>query len=142
MKITLCGSTRFVKAFADWNAGLTLAGHVVYGLAMHGRQTSDKGKPEELELITDDEKIVLDLMHLAKIEESDAVVILNVDDYTGESTKRELRWAQLRGKQVFYLENARRGVGVIGASVWHIYSTDDKPLLSSAGRKYFKAYGE
>ncbi|MBU6321671.1 hypothetical protein KGO04_04020 [Patescibacteria group bacterium] len=33
-KIVLVGSTRFSKAFAEWNARLTLQGHLVYSVAL------------------------------------------------------------------------------------------------------------
>lgn len=83
---------------------LTLAGHVVYALSMHGRQAGDVGKPESLTPVTDEQKIVLDLAHLAKIEESDAILVLNVGGYTGDSTKREIAWAKMRGKIVYWLQ--------------------------------------
>ncbi len=141
MKITLCGSTRFQKAFSDWNAALTLSGHVVYALAMHGRQASDVGKSEDQPLVTDDEKIKLDLMHLSKIEESDAILVLNVDGYIGESTAREILWTKMRGKDVYYLNNTQIGTGCLGMSVWHIYSAFDttKPIAVSGG-DWIKSY--
>lgn len=105
MKITLCGSTRFIDAFAEWNRRLTLAGHVVYALSMHGRQVADIGKPVDLQVVTDKDKVVLDLAHLAKIEESDAILVLNVGGYYGESTTREIAWARMRGKAVYWLES-------------------------------------
>jgi|SRR6185437_6040314 len=141
MKITLCGSTRFQKAFSDWNAALTLSGHVVYALAMHGRQASDVGKSEDQPLINDAEKTKLDLMHLSKIEESDAILVLNVDAYIGESTAREILWARLRGKEVYYLDNAPMGVGFLGTSVWHLYSTFERSTpVSKSGEEWIKSY--
>ena len=97
MKITLCGSTRFKEEWAIANAMLTLAGHVVYSVAMwsHG----DKIDPSPAE------KQRLDLVHLMKINASDAIFVLDVDGYIGESTKREIEWARLRGKLVYYLSS-------------------------------------
>jgi hypothetical protein len=98
MKITLCGSTRYMEAFQSANERLTLAGHVVYTVAMfsHRRETPP----------TAWEKTVLDLVHLRKIAESDAIMLIGREagsqhPYIGESTRRELEWARLLGRSVF-----------------------------------------
>lgn len=104
MKITLCGSTRFIEQYNAWNRWLALQGHTVYsvaGSAKHGWE------------ITNDEKETLDLVHLNKILNSDAILVINCelvpgDDiqlydkplYVGESTRREIKWAKLLGKIV------------------------------------------
>lgn len=110
MKITLCGSTRFNDEFAVWNARLTLAGHVVYSLAIVSKQEGDLGKEHISQTISEDDKNRLDLVHLAKIEESDAIVVLNRDDYIGQSTTRELMWARMRGKKVYWLEDSKHHI--------------------------------
>lgn len=104
MVITLCGSTRFKSAFMEWNAKLGLKGHAVFNLSMFGREESDAGKPSENIVITEAQKITLDLVHLAKIDVSDAIFILNVDKYIGFSTRREIEWARMRGKEIIWLE--------------------------------------
>lgn len=103
MKLTLCGSTRFREAFVKTNADLTLKGHIVYSLGMFAKQASDVGKPDENPLITDHDKVILDLVHLNKIEHSDGIVVLNVDGYIGDSTYREMLWAWMRHKDIFVL---------------------------------------
>lgn len=102
MKICLCGSARFERAFHEWNERLTLDfGHVVYSLAVFPSQ-----KNGEKMWYSDDDKEVLDLVHLAKIEESDAVLVVDTlslgadAPYVGDSTRREIRWARMRGKIV------------------------------------------
>lgn len=107
MKITLCGSTRFRDLFASVNEELTLNGHTVYSLGLYGREASDKGKEGCVD-VTENEKILLDLVHLSKIEESDAIVVLDKDSYIGFSTKREIIWARMRGKKVFWFEPGKR----------------------------------
>lgn len=103
MRITLCGSTRFEPLFHEWNLKLALAGHTVYSLSAFGRQASDIDKDNEL-ILSDAEKITFDLVHLDKILNSDAIVVLNVSNYVGESTSREIQWARMRGKLVYWLE--------------------------------------
>lgn len=94
MKITLCGSTRYMDEWHEWNGKLSMAGHIVYSLAFFQRDFHDQSEGP---------KVMLDLLHYAKIEESDAIFVLNKDDYIGESTKREVAWARIRQKKVYWL---------------------------------------
>lgn len=95
MKITLCGSTKFMDEFEKWNRDLTVAGHVVYTVmaSVHGDY-----KP------TEKEKEQLDLIHFAKIVHSDAIVVLNKDGYIGFSTRREIKWAKIMERIVLYID--------------------------------------
>ena len=111
MKIALCGSAKFEQQFHEWDEQLALAGHITYSLAVY--PSSKEGNKDWYD---DAQKQTLDLVHLAKIEESDAIVVLNhfledgiksrpgpVQGYIGFSTAREIEWAKIRGKQVYYL---------------------------------------
>ena len=106
MKLCLCGSTQFMDQFHQAAVALTLKGHVVYTVA-----TSVKGdfKP------TDEQKMVLDAVHLRKVFESDAVIIIGRREdgsvYLGESTKRELMFATLWGKDIGFWDPEREVVG-------------------------------
>jgi hypothetical protein len=99
MKVCLCGSTRFMDQFHAANVALSLAGHVVYSVA-----TSVK----EDFIPNSDEKMLLDLVHLRKIEESDVVMVVGKQPdgstYIGESTRREIAWAKILEKQVLYYQ--------------------------------------
>jgi hypothetical protein len=85
MRITLCGSARFEAAFHDYNEKLTLLGHTVYDLAVHS-----SFKNGEKNWYDEQTKIMLDLIHLDKILNSDAIFVLNVNGYYGDSTRREI----------------------------------------------------
>lgn len=102
MKLCLIGSTRFIELFHEYNRRLTLAGHIVYSVAMFGRQPGEEvTKPNNVE-VTDRQKRRLDLVHLKKILESEAVVIVSDETrYIGDSTRRELDWARLNGKRAY-----------------------------------------
>ena len=102
MIFTLCGSARFEPVWHEANKQLGLAGHISFALMTYPSVEGGKS------WYTDAQKWTLDLAHLAKIEESDAVLMLNVDDYLGESSLRELEWARMRGKMIFWLENSSR----------------------------------
>lgn len=97
MIITLCGSARFEEEFKKWNERLTLQGHVVFTLSgypsYHGGQ-KDWYKSEQ--------KRILDEVHCKKIDASDAILVLNYDNYIGESTAREIQHAINTGKRIKY----------------------------------------
>lgn len=100
MKLTLCGSAKFEDLYHEWNEKLTMAGHVVYSLAVFPSR-----KNGEQVWYTDEEKEKLDLAHLAKIENSEAIVVINKDGYVGYSTRREMRWARLLEKDIYFIES-------------------------------------
>jgi hypothetical protein len=96
MKLTLCGSLRFEPYWHEANKQLGLAGHICYSVMTFPSIEGDKT------WYTPEQKWILDLVHFAKIEESDGVVMLNIDDYLGENSLRELAWARMRNKKVFW----------------------------------------
>lgn len=93
-RITLCGSTRFKDEYALWNKRLTLAGFIVYSVSGFGHAGDS---------FSEEEKERLDQVHLAKIDNSHAIVVLNVGGYIGDSTRREIEHAEATGKEVYYL---------------------------------------
>lgn len=98
MKITLCGSLKFETEIQAWHELLALVGHTVYGMVV---LPSQKGGIKDW--YSNAEKQTLDLLHLSKIEESDAIFVVDVEGYVGESTQREIEWARIRGKRVYRL---------------------------------------
>lgn len=99
MRITLCGSGRFEAQFKEWNERLTLAGHVVYTLSVYA-----SFKEGVKDWFTDSQKATLDEVHKLKIENSDAILVLNVGDYIGESTRSEIQHAAYHDCCIFFLE--------------------------------------
>ncbi|KRE42697.1 hypothetical protein [Knoellia sp. Soil729] len=100
--ITLCGSTRFEAEFAEVNQRLTLEGCVVISLEMFslpdladGDWTADSSQLEGR----------LRDVHLQKIRMADEVYIVEPGGYVGESTRREIAYAQSLGKPVRYLSH-------------------------------------
>tara|TARA_Y100000114_G_C11764120_1_gene332363 strand:+ start:45858 stop:46394 length:537 start_codon:yes stop_codon:yes gene_type:complete len=109
MKITLCGSARFEDYFKFWNEQLSLCGHVVYSLSVY---PSDKQSGKDW--YTEEQKQVLDQVHLDKIRNSDAILVLNRHAYIGESTMKEIEFARNLGKTVYALESWGKGYGIAG----------------------------
>lgn len=97
MIITLCGSARFENEFKDMNIRLTLEGHIVHTLAQY---PSDAGCKE---WYTPKQKEILDEVYLRKIDNSDGILVLNVDGYIGEGCKKEILYALSKNKRLFFL---------------------------------------
>ena len=95
--ITLCGSTRFKDAFLATQKHLTLEGNIVISVGLFGHSGDN-------EVWTESTKEMLDDMHLRKIDLADEIFVINVGGYIGESTRREIEYAQVTGKTVRYLE--------------------------------------
>lgn len=102
MKITMCGSLsstmtahlQHEKKMQTCYEKLAFAGHTVYSIFAVPSRRDDGYTPEQ--------KQMLDLLHLAKIEESDAIFVVDVHGDISESTKREILWAEIRGKRIYY----------------------------------------
>ncbi len=95
--ITLCGSTRFKDQFLETQKRLTLEGNIVISVSLFGHSGDD-------EVWTPGTKEMLDNMHKRKIDMADAIYVINVDGYIGESTRSEIEYATKQGKTVMYLE--------------------------------------
>ena len=53
---------------------------------------------------TSEQKAVLDALHLRKIDLADRVLIVNPGGYVGESTQREIAYAQAAGKPITFTD--------------------------------------
>lgn len=96
MKLCLIGSSRFMDKYMEINRKLSLAGHVVYSIATRSSSVDPQIGPQ-IGPLTADEKETLDLVHLLKIQESDACfLITDAARYVGESTRREMKWAVMQ----------------------------------------------
>ena len=95
--VCLCGSGRFKEAFEKAEFEETLSGKIVLTI---GCNTKD-----DFDLLY--YKPMLDELHLRKIDLADEVLILNVGNYIGESTKKELEYAKKHNKKIRFLEEER-----------------------------------
>jgi hypothetical protein len=100
--VCLCGSTRFSEAFQKASLGETLAGKIVLSIGCNMKSdTAIFGNMTQAEQA--DIKAKLDELHKRKIDLADEVLILNVGNYIGESTRSELEYARAHGKTVRFL---------------------------------------
>ena len=97
--ITLCGSTKYKDEFLMVNKWLTLQGNIVISVSMFGHV--DK------EPLTLEEKITLDAIHKGKIDLANEIFVVNVNGYIGESTKKEIEYADSKGKKIRFLTDEK-----------------------------------
>lgn len=94
--VTLCGSLRFKKEMMEVAEKLALLGDCVLTPVYPTSENSVRTK-EQL--------IKLRKVHFKKIELSDAIFVVNVNNYIGESTKLEIEYAKKLGKEILYYTN-------------------------------------
>jgi nucleoside 2-deoxyribosyltransferase len=99
--VCLCGSTRYYDAFQRANFAETMAGRIVLSVGFYPHSAGQAHG--EWIGITPEEKEDLDRLHLRKIDLCDEILVLNQDDYVGQSTMRELGYARAAGKRVRWL---------------------------------------
>ena len=99
--LTLCGSTRFKDEFLEAQKRLTLEGNIVISVGLFGHSGDDV-------VWTKGVKDMLDRQHLAKIDLADEIYVINVGCYIGDSTRREIAYAEFKGKSITYLESCRK----------------------------------
>lgn len=117
--ITLCGSTRFKDEFLEAQKRLTLEGNIVISVGLFGHSGDDV-------VWTEGVKDMLDRQHLAKIDLADEIFVINVGGYIGDSTRREIAYAEFKDKSIKYMENSKK------ASIYENYAALRE--LHDAGR--------
>ena len=89
-----------MQAFHDVGWQLTLAGKIILSVGVC-KHAEDHGG----EALGQDVANMLDELHLRKIDLADKIFVLNVGGYIGESTCKEIEYAQRHNKPVLYLES-------------------------------------
>ena len=91
--ITLCGSLKFKKEMMTIAEKMALDGYCVL--------TPVYPVSEKMER-TKEQLIKLKDAHFKRIELSDAILVINVDNYIGDSTNLEIDYAKKLGKEIIY----------------------------------------
>lgn len=92
--IPLCGSLKFKDEMMEIAEKLELKGNCVIPPIYPTNLDKDA--------YTDEEAEILDKMHKEKIKLSDAIFVVNVHSYIGESTKSEIEFAKSLNKEILY----------------------------------------
>lgn len=98
--ITVCGSNKFTKEMTEITEKMTFKGNCMLTPIELMKSTKDA--------YTKDEMMMLDKMHKEKIRISDAILVVNINDYIGNSTKSEIEYAKSLNKEVLYYTDLMR----------------------------------
>lgn len=93
--ITICGSMKFVREMMEISEKIELQGNVVL-MPIYNPSRPNK------EAFTNEEILILDEMHRERIKLSDAILVVNIDGYIGNSTSKEIEFAKLLNKEIIY----------------------------------------
>lgn len=100
--ITLCGSTRFKNEFIEAQKKLTLEGNIVISVGLFGHAGDSEVWENMDEGTLTKTKEMLDDMHKCKIDMADYIYVINVGGYIGDSTRSEIEYAEMLGKEERY----------------------------------------
>lgn len=92
--ITVCGSLKFKDEMMNIAGQMELRRNVVLTPIFPINKENDAFTEEEL--------IMLGNMHKEKIKLSDAILVVDVNGYTGTSTKNEIEFAKSLDKEIIY----------------------------------------
>ena len=92
--ITVCGSYKFKKEMTEITEKMALQGNCM--LTPIELTKSDK------DAYTKEEATMLDQMHKEKIKLSNAILVVNVNGYIGNSTQSEIEYAKTLNKEILY----------------------------------------
>ena len=93
--VTLCGSLKFQKEMMTVAEKMALEGYCIL--------TPVYSVSEKID-ITKKQLINLKEAHFKRIELSDAIYVINKNNYIGDSTKIEIDYAKKFKKEIMYLE--------------------------------------
>lgn len=91
--ITLCGSLKFQKEMMIIAEKKALEGHCILTPVYPALDNIER---------TEEQLVKLKEAHFKRIELSDAILVVNVNNYIGNSTNLEIEYAKKLGKEIIY----------------------------------------
>lgn len=91
--ITLCGSLKFQKEMMMVAEKMALEGNCILTPVYPVLENIER---------TEDQLIKLKEAHFKRIELSDAILVINVNTYIGNSTNLEIEYAKKSSKEIIY----------------------------------------
>lgn len=92
--ITVCGSLKFKEEIMQITEKMTLQGNCMLSIIYPTNPDKDA--------YTNEEKDLLGKMHKEKIKISDAILVVNIGNYIGSTTKSEIDFAKALNKEIIY----------------------------------------
>lgn len=91
--ITLCGSLKFQKEMMKVAEKMSLEGYCILTPVYPVLENINR---------TEEQLVRVKKAHFKRIELSDTILVLNVDNYIGNSTSLEIDYAKKLGKEIIY----------------------------------------
>lgn len=91
--ITLCGSLKFKKEMMSVAEKMSLTGNCILTPVYPILENIER---------TEEQVLKLKEAHFKRIELSDAILVVNVNNYIGKSTTLEIEYAKKLGKRIIY----------------------------------------
>ena len=91
--ITLCGSLKYQKEMMIIAEKMALEGNCILTPVYPIFKNIER---------TEEQLIKLKEAHFKRIELSDAILVININNYIGNSTKLEIEYAKKIGKEIIY----------------------------------------
>lgn len=91
--ITLCGSLKFKNEMMTVAEKMALEGYCILTPVYPVSENMER---------TEEQLIKLKEAHFKRIELSDAIIVVNINNYIGESTNLEIDYAKKLGKEIIY----------------------------------------
>lgn len=91
--ITVCGSLRFQKEIMEITEQMDLQGNCMLSIVYPTKKKDD---------YSEEEIMMLNKMHKERIRISDAILVVDVNHYIGESTRSEIEFAKSLNKEIMY----------------------------------------
>ncbi|MFR5876684.1 MAG: hypothetical protein ACLUFN_09375 [Eubacterium sp.] len=92
--ITVCGSLKYKEEIMKITEQMALQGNCMLSIVYPAKSDQD--------VYTDEEKDILGKMHKERIRISDAVLVVDIDNYIGRATKSEIEFAKALDKEIIY----------------------------------------
>lgn len=91
--VTVCGSMRFAESMKNIAFELETRHNINVIQCIYN---------ESEKIITESEKENIVKAHYRKIDISDAIYVVDIDGYIGQSVKEEIEYAKSKGKEIIY----------------------------------------
>lgn len=98
--ITVCGSLKYQKEMMEITEKYGKDGNCMLTPVYPVSKDKSEYTNEEIEIVAQ--------MHFQRIKLSDAILVIDIDNYIGESTKKEIEYAKQLGKEIIYYSETKK----------------------------------
>lgn len=100
--ITVCGSLKFKNEIMKITEKMELQGNCMISPIYPTNKDKDSYSDKEI--------LIIDKMHKEKIKISDAILVVDINGYIGNSTKSEIEYAKSLNKEIIYYTDIKNNI--------------------------------